>query len=161
MSKRSSSFDTVFVLLLFCVFVFAAAAMVLGGVRVWQRTEETMVSTNDTQTALCYLANKVRQNDQNGGVYIDDLDGIPALALESDIDGFVCLTRLYCYDGQLMELFTPAEIDMTPDCGVSLMEAADLQFSLENGMIRATFTAVDGTVESVLLSARSEEEAAP
>jgi hypothetical protein len=149
------------VLLLFCVFVFAAAAMVLGGVRVWQRTEKTMVSTNDTQTALCYLSNKVRQNDQHGGVYIDDLDGVPALAMESEIDGFVYLTRLYCYNGQLLELFTPAEVDLAPDCGVVLMEAADLSFSQENGMIRATFTAVDGTVDSVLLSARSEEEAAP
>lgn len=157
MKKRSSATETLPVLLLFCVFLGAAVVLLLSGLRVWHTTESRLQSTFDTQVPLAYVAGKVRASD---ALAVETLpDGTEALVLSASIDGEAYLTRLYCMDGALYELFTPADVTIAPADGVRLTKVRALTFSEgENGLLRASCTAADGTESTLLLAARGQED---
>ena len=78
---RKHSTDILFVLVLFLVFTSSALAVILLGARVYQSTSSRMESNYNVRTALAYVSEKIRQNDESGAVSLCELDGIPALTL--------------------------------------------------------------------------------
>ena len=105
-----------------------------------------------------YLATRVRQADSRDSVSVDpDFGGVPALVLE---DGYGFATWVYCYDGQLMELYAAVVSGMSPGDGAAMMPLSGLDFTLSEGLLTAVFTGVQGTEDVLSLSLRSGEGAA-
>ncbi len=106
---------------------------------------------NFTQrTALSYLVNQVRRGDRAGGVILGSFGGGDALFLNEG--GFT--TVLYCYDGQLRELYAEDGLALTPGDGVAILPLAALEVTPEDGCLRMTATDEDGTRWAVSLSPR-------
>ena len=146
----------VFVLLLTAVFAACVLMVLLTGAGVYRRLAERDRETADRRTAVQYVATKVRHADVLDAVSVEDFDGVDALVLREDYDGDVYLTRVYCYDGWLRELFAAAETELTPADGEKVLAAEALELTLENGVLTAV------TAEDVLaLALRSGEGAAP
>ena len=159
MSKRHSA-DSLFTLLLLLLFLLAGAASLALGVRVWRAAEDGVQRQYALATPLQYLAGRVRQAD---GLRIERFaDGTEAIAFNAELAGETYVTRLYCYNDSLCELFTPVDVTLTPADGAALLPAKSLHLSQEQatGLVRAQLTGQDGRTGEVLLAPRLGEGAA-
>ncbi len=107
-SKSAHSFDTVFVLLIFCLFAVSSLFLVLIGANVYREIVGKMDANNETRSSLSYVSNKVRSADSRN-VSIETINGQEALVIQSIFNNTDYNTYIYLHDGYLMELFTKAE----------------------------------------------------
>ena len=89
-----------------------------------------------------------------------DFQGCDALELTETIDGTPYITRVYCYDGYLRELFSASEAQMTPADGEKVLAAQALTVEWLDGdggeqLLEMELTNADGTTQRVVLSVRS------
>lgn len=161
--------DGLAALLLFAVFAVCVLIVLLTGARAYSRLTERDQSAFNQRTCMQYIAARVRQADSLGAVSAEDFNGVPALVLGA---GEEYVTRVYCYEGWLMELYSEAGADLAPEDGEQLMEASSLELSLkqtvnEGGLelalqgklLTATVTMPDGGTETLRLSLRGGEGA--
>lgn len=82
-----------------------------------------------------------------------------ALLLSEEIDDQPYLTRIYCYDGWLRELFAAAEDPFAPEDGEKILPAQALTLHMESNLLHAELTDNSGQTISLTLSLRGGEEA--
>lgn len=128
--------DGLAALLLFAVFAASILAVLLTGAGAYRRLTLRDQQAYAQRTAVQYVAQRVRQAP--GAVAVEDFHGADALVLESG-DGYV--TRVYCWNGSLMELYCAGDLDLNPEDGEKVMEAASLELTLDQGLLTAR---VDG-----------------
>ena len=147
--------DTVFVLSLLCVLTAVSLMLVSTGASLYQNIAADMDRSFQLNTSLTYVANKVRGGDMAGQVYIEDFYGQEALVLGESYDEYQYATWIYCYEGQLMELFgeVGGEYELTD--GTPLLELQDFQFTMDGRILHMKAIAKDGSYENLSLSLRS------
>ncbi len=149
--------DGLLALLLFSVFAVCVLSVLLTGANAYRRLTQRDQDAYNRRTCVQYLATRVRQSDMRDGVFIEDFDGIPALFL-TDQYGYV--TRVYCYEGQLMELYAAPDAELIPEDGEAIMEIEALDLSLADRFLTVSVTDAQGQKDSLCLSLRCGEEAA-
>lgn len=148
--------DGLVALVLFGVFAACVLMVLLTGAQAYQRLTDRDQASYERTTCAQYLAARVRQADRLGRVSVEEFGGVSALCLAEE-GGY--LTRVYCYDGYLMELYTSAGTNLAPEDGERLMETAGLDLSLEGGLLEMTITGPEGTEDQLCLSLRCGEGA--
>lgn len=143
-------------LLLLGVFAVCVLAVLLTGAGAYRRLVDRDQAAYARRTCAQYLTTRVRQADALDHVEIRSFGDGDALCLFEE-GGYV--SRVYCYDGWLMELYASEEADLAPEDGERLLETGDLRMSLENGLLELTVVSPDGEAETLYLSLRSGEEA--
>ena len=149
--------DGFIALLLFVVFAVCVLAVLLTGADAYRRLTRRDNAAYDRRTCVQYVATRVRQADTLDGVSVEDFGGTACLALR---DGDY-VTRVYCYDGWLMELYCAGGSELDPEDGERVMAAQALDLSLEDGLLTIAATDAQGTESTLLLSLRSGEGGAP
>ena len=84
---------------------------------------------------VAYLTEKVRQNDCEDGVSVEEVAGQPALVLSKAINGSVYETWSYLYDGSLREVTVKQGAEVGPESGQPVMELNNLQLELEGSRL--------------------------
>mgnify|MGYP000031294994 CR=1 FL=1 len=110
MKGKKIQMDAPVVLLVFSLFAACVLMVLLTGADAYQRLVERDQTAFDRRSCTQYLATKVRQGDGQGQIWVDTFaedEGPQCLYQEED--GY--LTRIYCYDGWLRELYAQ------PDAG--------------------------------------------
>lgn len=107
--------------LLFCVFVISAAAVVLFSAKIYQRTVASGSEAFDDRVCLAYVTEKVHRNDTEGGVTVGSFDGCEALVLPQEINGTEYTTYLYQYSGNLCELYVKSGADASAGSGTAIL----------------------------------------
>ena len=102
-----------------------------------------------------FVRNAVRAQDEADAVSIEKYDGVPVLAIHSDIDGEDYTQYIYCWQGELRELFTSARYAFEPEDGTPICEAEGFEAVLENGLLTARMTDAEGTVSTAYIACRS------
>lgn len=145
--------DSLGALLLFGVFAVCVLAVLLTGARAYGRLTQRDAEAYDRRTVLQYVATRVRQADALDGVAVEEFLGVSALVLqEGEYE-----TRIYCYEGYLMELYVSREDPLGPADGERIMALEALELSLEGGLLSIAATDEAGEESSLLLSLRSGE----
>ena len=151
--------DLLFVLALFGVFALSALVLVTIGADVYQNTVQDMESNFDSRTAMAYVTEKIRQNDEYGSLSIGRLEDTDALILSQDIDGETYITYLYLHEGSLKELFMKEGTDLVGNplsAGQTIMPLASLQMAqVSASLFTFELTTTDGEVKQLFLSPRS------
>lgn len=145
-------------LLVFAVFAVCVLLVLLTGADVYQRLSEKGEAQYDRRTAAQYITTRVRQAET---VQAEDFEGHDALVFRETVNGRTYLTRVYCHDGYLRELFTPEEGNFSPEDGEKLLEAESLALTMDGQLLCAQITLPDGSTQELALFLRSGEEAAP
>ena len=101
--KKGHMTSVLFTMLLFLVFVLSALFTVLIGSRVYENITVRSDASYTGNTALSYIANKVRQGDRAGLVDVVDIDGIPVLEMKQEIGDSEYVTWIYWKDGTIRE----------------------------------------------------------
>lgn len=144
-------------LLLLAVFAVSILLALLAGASVYRRMTDRDQQTWEGRTATRYIATRVRQEDRAGALAVEDFGGVQALVLGAGED---YLTRLYCYDGALWELYAPAELAMAPEDGERLLELREMSLTLSDGLLEVDLTPPSGPARHLTLDLRSGEGAA-
>lgn len=148
--------DGLLALLIFAVFAACVLAVLLTGARAYKDLTRRDQAAYDSRTCVQYVATRVRQSDTARGIEVAPFEDTQALVLHEESG---CVTRVYWYDGWLMELYSAPGATLSPEAGTKLLEAERVSFSLEDGLLRAEM--VSGGQESLLcLSLRSGKGAA-
>lgn len=132
--KRIRITDTA-ALLVLAVFALCILLVLLTGANLYRNLVNRGEDTYLRRTALQYLSTRVRQAQS---VEIGDFSGCDALILEEELEGEVCTTRIYCYDGWLRELYTVPGGTFSPQEGNGLLEAADLTLTRDGNLLTLT-----------------------
>ena len=158
MKQKTSSrhMDTLMVLVLFGIFAVCILSVLLTGAQVYQRLSLRDQNSFDRRTAAQYISTKVRQAENPEQVWAESFEGHPALVVADDYDGETYLTRIYCYDGYIRELFASELYDMLPSDGESVLPAQKMEITDEDGVLHVTVTDTDGNAIPLILSLRGE-----
>ena len=126
---------TATVLVLCALYCLLAMGVTLFGSSVYRGAVSASDENYLHRTALSYLVNQVRRSDSAGAVQVGSLDGCDAVALwEGDY-----VTYLYCYGGQLRELYTAPDAGLGAGDGVPILPLDRLDVSWDGRLL--TFTA--------------------
>ena len=124
--------DGLAALLLFAVFAASVMAVLLTGAKAYRGVTRRDQEAYNARTAVQYVAQRVRQADSLYGITLEDFEGVECLVLGQ---GEPYITRLYCYEGWLMELYCLAGESFSPEDGERIIEAQELKLSLDQGML--------------------------
>lgn len=156
-SKKKFSLSGVVALLMFALFSAAVLLTLLAGTGAYSRLTQRNQDSYESRTALQYMATKLRQAPGLGAVTVAPFGDGDALMIAENMDGIPCLTRIYCYDGWLMELFSLADGSFSPEDGEKLVPMARLSLDLEHALITVRLTDAQGTVQETKLYMRGSE----
>jgi hypothetical protein len=158
---KRHSFDLVVIIALFFVYATCALFLCVIGAEVYRETAATMQRNYDHRTSALYVAEKVRQNDLEGCVRVDSVDGASALVLIEKESGRDYETWLFVKDQMLYEgLFEPGAV-IDPKLCQPVMPMSSLaieQAAGANGLLSATFHTVDGQVTDFNIWLRTEQD---
>lgn len=121
--------DTVFVLMLFCVFTAAILTVLLAGANAYQAIADKMEEQYAERTCLSYLDAKIRHYDEIGMVDTEVFGDTNALALYEELDGIQYKTLVYYANGYVWELFFEDGLQFQPEDGQKIIPAKDLEVS--------------------------------
>lgn len=147
MKERRSLTEILPGILLACLGI-AVLWVLLSGMSLLRGISQRNETAYTMRTAGEYLTVKVRQS---AGAKTGTFGGCDAVLLTENVDGETYLTRIYCWDGYLRELFSPAEAEMEAADGEKLLKMETLTADVSEGLLTVTFASADGTTETVLL----------
>lgn len=158
LSKKSHVIDAVFILCLMFLFVLSALAVITIGANIYKKNVSTMSDNYSHRIASAYVTEKVRQADNQGRVYVEDLFDQHALVLQDEIDGVLYNTYIYSYDGYLMELYARADLkDIYPQSGQKILEITSFNVDyVSDSLLSVDLILKDGEDESMFIARRSE-----
>ncbi len=110
-------------------------------------------------TSLAYVAEKIRQNDSDGGISAGTFQGQECLVLKGGSGDIRYTTYIYSYKGKLKELTLRDGTDASLSDGKDILAVADFSVSeIRPGLFRFTSTDTDGTTASVTISEGAANE---
>ena len=112
-------------LVLCALFFLLAMGLTLLSSGVYRAVAAQADETYAQRTALSYLVNQVRRSDAPGGVSVGRFGDSDALFLREE--GYV--TILYCYEGQLRELYMEDGLELSPADGVDVLPLERLELA--------------------------------
>ena len=133
--KKGHMTSVLFTMLLFLVFVLSALFTVLIGSRVYENITVRSDASYTGNTALSYIANKVRQGDRAGMVNVVDVDGTQVLEMKQEIGESEYVTWIYWDDGSIRELFTDTSSGLGLADGLEILECRGLKLSREGRLL--------------------------
>ena len=137
MKKSASKITDLLALTVFAVFAVCILTVLLYGARGYRRMVQRGDESFRLRTCTQYVRTRVRQAQQ---LQTEDFEGCDALTIREEIDGSVYLTRIYCYEGYLRELYTPESGEFSPADGEKLFPLTDLTFQDSEDFLRITVT---------------------
>lgn len=138
--RRSSRLlRTALVAALSALFFLLAMGITLMGSSVYRSTAAASDAHYTSRTAVSYLANQLRQGDRADSITVTSFGDGDALMLS---DG-TYYTLLYCYEGELRELYAETGSGMTPADGISILSLETMEISVQDGLISLHLTGED------------------
>lgn len=135
-------------LLVFGIFALSVAAVLLTGAGAYRNLVGRGQLSHEHRTVVRYLTTRFRQANQ---VEIEDFQGLEAMTIREEIGGRTYLTRVYYYDGHIRELFADERAKVSPEDGQTVLEARELQFSMDDGLLKVWVVCSDGTEQQLFL----------
>lgn len=149
-------FEGLAALLVFGVFAACVAIVLLVGADAYRRLVARDGTVYNRNTCMQYVATRVRQAEGPDRISVEEFGGVNALALTDSV-GYI--TRVYYYDGHIMELYTDIDNVLSPEAGEQVIEAGGLDFSMEDGLLTITVIDPEGKQSTLMLSVRGGEGA--
>lgn len=153
-----------FALVTFGVFIGCILLVLTAGAQSYRDLADRDADSWNSRTCAQYIAARVRHADAADSIYVGSFDGNRAesgdtLILREPVNGTDYYTRIYCYDGQLRELFTAEESGFSQEDGTAVLAAEQIGFELKDGLLTVQAVDAAGDPVSIALSLRAEEGA--
>ena len=152
----------VFPTLCFAMLAACIVIVLITGVRLYNRS-----STRDTddyyhRTVTSYVITRVSQSAVAGSFFVGDFDEATpketgdTFFFTETFDGVTYVTRLYCHDGALYELFSPMSAKLDRTAGEKVLSVKNMSFTVKDGLFTADIVFDGGETEKVRIDLRTE-----
>lgn len=149
-NSRKYSFHFVFILMLYLLIVLFSLMIILLGKNIYSSINHDRQVNYERRVSLSYVANKIRQNDKEGSIRIESLNGENAIVITEDYDGDMYETWIYFYDNTIYEMFTDAGIRFNLEDGMKVLETDGFKIEeIKNDLYR--LTAIDQNEKTELI----------
>lgn len=135
---RKLHIEGLLALLLTLVLASCVVCVLLTGARVYQRLSENSRASYDSRTLTGYLTTRVRQGDVRGGISVEPFGEGDSLCFREELESGDYVTRIYCLDGWLYELYCREEDGLEPGDGEPVLPLEGLELSLSDGLLEIT-----------------------
>ena len=156
--RRISALGT---LAVFVLFALCVLSVLLSGAGAYRRLVQQGSESYALRTCEQYIATRVRQCARGELVSVESFGECCALVLREDVEETEYLTRIYCHEGWLMELFAAADGEFQPEDGEKLLPARELSLSLVDGLLRASVVDEYGVRTEAVFALRGGEGDGP
>ena len=161
-NRRTTTLDSVFVIALFTMFAVTAFLLILIGAKQYQNTADTMDANYETRTISSYLTEKVRQNDSNGTISIKNLEGTPALSLQTTENNISYVTYIYYYQNALREIVVNDASVFSLESGQEIIQTGGFKAELMfDSLLKVTVTTTDNQKQVIYLTLHSNSGKEP
>ena len=138
-TTRMRQIDTIFVLIIFCVFAMSVLIVLSLSGNIYKNTVSLTQEKSDEHITLSFIWTKAKNGDALDAVYVDDFHGLPSLFLEEEYGEVTYLTTIYLYEGWIHELTYERGLELYPQDGVRIIRAESLELEQsESGFIKVT-----------------------
>lgn len=144
-------------ILMFTIFAVTILCVLFAGAKAYGRLTSRSNAAYHRRTATQYIATKVRQAGDGASISVEAFGGQNALVIRQTLDGTPCITRVYCHDGWLMELFTLQREGFSPEDGEKVLPLEALALNLEGALLTVSLPEGD----TLRLHLRSNGEVLP
>lgn len=138
------------------VFAVSILGALLGGAGIYQRLTQRGEENYNSRTCIQYFATKLRQAP--GPVTVEEFGEGDALFLRERLAERYYVTRIYCYDGWLMELFTLDSSGFSPEDGEKILPLEALTITAQQGLLTIQVRC-DGESHTLMVHPRLTEVA--
>ncbi len=151
--------DVIFVLALFGAFAFSAVMLIIAGSSIYRNTINNMQANFETRTSSSYISEKIRTGGDVDILHTDDND---VIRIKKMVDKKEYATYLYCREGYLCELYSSADMELTPGmlaAGQKITELSSLiaNYTPSDSVIEVKLKHASGNENRLLLSDYKEE----
>ena len=136
-------------LLVFGLFALCVAAVLLMGGKTYQVLTQRADAANSHRVAVRYLTTRFHQAPE---VALEDFCGLQSLTIREEIQGKRYITRVYCHEGAVRELFSGENAQVSPADGEIVLDAEKLTFAQNDGLLTVEITHPDSKCQRVLLA---------
>ncbi len=150
MKEKHTKITDLLALVVFAVFAVCMMIVLLYGAEGYRNLVSGSEARFESRTAAQYVATRVHQA---AGVRVEDFGGCDALVIPEQIEGEQYVTKVYCHEGYIRELFSMDSADLPLEAGEKIMEAESLTVTVAGNLLTVT---VDG--RKTLLCLRAGEE---
>jgi len=157
--RENSSVSALSALVLLCVFAVGILFVLLGGARGYSRLIERDSQSYDRRTCAQYMVTKLRQSHCADCVELGSFGEGDALILRQQEKGESYLTRIYCHEGWLMELFCAENAPLEASDGEKIMPLAALKLEKTGTLIKMGLTDAEGKELSQFVNMAGEGDA--
>lgn len=153
-------------LFLFALFAISSVFVLLCGAKIYKTLIERDNLSHSRRTVSQYVATRLRQSDAHDLYYIgsfssaEPADEGDTLFYREVIEGEEYLTRIYCHEGYLCELFSTADGEFGKADGERVIPVAAISFEMKDGLIVALIEYADGSSGTLDIMPRSGKEIA-
>lgn len=124
-----------FATLLFAVITLFLLVALLAGMSAYRSANEMRTSADEMRLGLSLLSNSIRTNDVTDAVGVAEGPEGPALVLTEHLEGGSYETRLYLFEGHVMEEYTRAGSAFTPERAREVVESSRFEFEYADGLL--------------------------
>ena len=147
--KRSSS-TAVFSILLLVVFFIALMAGLAAGAGMYRSVADTQIATGQARMESGLLASNIRVNDHLQAIGVGNGPEGDSLVLVNDLATGTYETRIYRYEGQIVQEYSRAGTEYTPTRAQPLVTSDTFEFTFQGGLV--SITTDHGTTDIALRS---------
>lgn len=133
--KPSNSYGRIFTGLLFALVLFFLFFMLFFSVTTYQAVNTARSTNDENRLALSLLSNSVRMNDTTNAVGVGEGPEGAALVLTEKSADQAYETRLYSYEGFIVEEYALAGSPYTPDRAREVVSSDLFDFSYNDGLL--------------------------
>lgn len=158
MKAKQHTIDFIFPLALFLVFTASALLVLLLAADTYKDITAQTDETYTARTALSYLREKVRHNDNGGNIEVTTLQGKDCFVIHHPYDDTGYSTYIYEDAGALKELFLKDGVTVNLAGGTVIADIKDYAVSQTGGSL-FEFSLTDSNGQEYLASIRTQSTA--
>ena len=137
-TTRKEASSRTFTIALMAVFFVALMAGLAAGVSIYRSVAQVQQSANDMRLESGLLANSVHVADAADAVAVGQGPEGKALVLVEHLDTGTFETRIYQYQGQIVQEYAIQGNDYTPERAQALAASATFDFAYQGNLLTVT-----------------------
>lgn len=144
-------------LLVFGIFALCVTALLLTGAGAYKKLTDRGRESYEQRIAVRYLTTRFHQAPS---IRTEDFCGLQSMTIREEIHGRTYVTRVYCHDGNIRELFAAESAAVSPGDGEIILSADGLTFAVDGDILTVEITHPDGEIQQLFLWMPEWKEAA-
>ena len=155
-SRSPRTIQSVFVLLLLCLFACLSTFLVTIGAQLYRNTVDSAEKNNNSRIMTAVVRSAVWAED-GGNIIVEKIDdwGITALTVVEEYEDETDYKRLFAYEGSLLETYTGDDLEFDPKYGEPLCELKEFEPELNGNVLTVRLKGLDDTESVIRMTLRA------